>query len=316
MERLDQFDYQALDVKERWNVGETVDMLTSFEMEIKGYFTRDDSEFIFDKIHKKYWTYLTEAMWSGSLPYITPHDQVAENYFIEIGEDHTNVISSLTTDFDKNTFLECIKTDNKAKIDLDILKSYLSGEVTTNKQRPANSTQYVASTYIDVVNEDISDSKYPDFKGLKFDKLTNEQFTSLKQFYGIVKNEESKLRKAIPIAVKVGLLFYERSLGKPTTRSAFLDSYKEEFDAILKNDVLAKEIYRNLPEEYSGGRSSSQENKVDLLPTIKAAVYAGSIYDTDDAKDLVKLRKVLVGEEYAVPSDGILVKIIEATKGI
>lgn len=162
------------------------------------------------------------------------------------------------------------------------------------------------------VSEDV---KYIKIKGVNFENLTSDKFTEIKKYYGMLQNEESKYRRALPIAVKIGLLFYERSLGKPTTRPAYLEAYKQEFDSILKNDSLAKEIYSYLPEEYRGG-VKTLETSVEILPTIKAAVYAGSIYDIDDAKDLDKLKRELAEFEYQIPPDDILAKIIEAVKAI
>ena len=342
MRRLDQFDYEMLRVKDRWYVGEAIDMLISVEMDMKGYFLREDRGEIFEKISRKYWTCITDVMSKGLLPYVTHHEP-EDIFMYDEGVDPSKCIREFNTSFSKEVFLQCVIDNKNLNVDVQALTKFLTGEVlpeaislpevpperivfekvyvlrgeSTNNVilNEFQSDDEVASNANHYKVEEVAESKYPDFKGLKVDGLTNEQLTELKQYYGIVKAEESKLRRAIPIAVKIGLLFYERSLGKPTTKSAFLNAYKKEFDAILKNDVLAKDIYRSLPEEYRGGRSTA-DNSFDVLSIIKAAVYAGSIYDTDDVKDLGKLKADLVVSKYPVPSDDILLKIIEVAEGI
>lgn len=184
-----------------------------------------------------------------------------------------------------------------------------------SKTAPSNSVpQKIGNEAINDITG-FADNKYPEFKGIDLEGLTKEQFTEIKTKYGLLREAESKYRRALPIATKIGLLFYERSLNRPATKPAFLEAYKQEFDAILKNDSLAKEIYSYLPEEYRGG-SKAPDSSVDLMPMIRAAVYAGSIYDTEDVKVLKKLKAELSENEYELPSDEVLSKIIEATKEV
>lgn len=203
----------------------------------------------------------------------------------------------------------CADTDNQQgpMQDVDIAKA----DVATPVEQVSG-----ADVEIEIEGMDLSDSKYPIIKGVKFSDLTEKQFTLIKKHYGMLRNDESKYRRAISVAAKIGLLFYERSLGTPTTRVAFLEAYRQEFDAIIKNDELAKEIYSQLPEQYRGSSSIKTGDPVDMLPIVKAAVYAGSIYDTDDVKDLGKLKKELLENNYKIPSDEVLLNIIEATKDI
>jgi len=180
--------------------------------------------------------------------------------------------------------------------------------------QPPNATGIQKRIEVDSETEG-ADDKYPVYKDLKFVGLPKNKFDDLKRHYGMLRDEESKWRRAIAIAAKIGILFYERNLDKPTNRDAFLAEYKAEFDTILKNDTVAKHIYSSLPEHYRGGKGG-RENTVDIVPIIKAAVYAGSIYDTDDVKYLETLKSDLAGHQYRVPPDEILMKIIEATKDI
>ncbi len=160
------------------------------------------------------------------------------------------------------------------------------------------------------VEEDVI---YPKFKDLKFAGLEKKDFDELKKYYGMLQLEESKWRRAIPIATKIGLLFYERNLEKTTKRPAFLKKYKLEFDDWLKNDTVANIIYDSLPEEYRGG-SGTSVSAASIDSVINAAAMAGSIVGSRSVKNIDSLKKCLRDEKYDIPTDDILTKIIESVQ--
>ena len=157
------------------------------------------------------------------------------------------------------------------------------------------------------------DVKYPVIKDVKFEGLEKEKFADIKKYYGMLQQEESKWRRAIPIAAKIGLLFYERNLEKGTKRPEFIEKYKLEFDALLKNNTVAGVIYDSLPEEYRGG-SGTSETVTNLDPIINAAALAGSMVGSKSARSTDGLRKSLIAERYDVPTDDVLLKIINAVQ--
>jgi hypothetical protein len=157
------------------------------------------------------------------------------------------------------------------------------------------------------------DIKYPDYKGVKFDELDKKKFDELKKYYKMLQLEESKWRRSITIAAKIGLLFYERSLNKPTTRPAFLEKYKQEFDSMLKNDTVANHIYDNLPEEYRGG-SGTPVCVPDFDVIINAATFAGAQAGDRESMNIISLKKSMKLENIAQPSDDVIEKIIVSVK--
>lgn len=128
MNRLDQVDYELLGVKDCWYVGETLNMLTSYEMDLKGYFVNEDRINIFEKISKKYWTYITGLMLEGFLPYVTHH--VPEDVLIfEEGDDLDKCIKEFSTSFSKEDLMKCIINGNKLSINIENINKLLSGEI-------------------------------------------------------------------------------------------------------------------------------------------------------------------------------------------
>lgn len=133
--------------------------------------------------------------------------------------------------------------------------------------------------------------------------------------------EKEKWDTSIEAAVKIGLLFYENKLEKPTTKDSFIEEFAEQLGKGLPDSTIEK-IYKMLPTGYKlkGGRpkksTGASGSNTASDSAIKAAVYAGSIYETNDAKSLDKLKKTLKEAEYEVPSDEILNKIIAAVKDI
>lgn len=155
---------------------------------------------------------------------------------------------------------------------------------------------------------------------LKLKKLT---FPQMKQQVAMLAEQKKNWDASVMAAAKIGLLFYEKGLQKPTNEKIFVSEYKKHLDNFhgLQNETI-KRIYKNLPEPYRhsriGGKTASEQ--IDISTIIKSAVYAGSIFDTDDVKDLGKLKVELTDylkeRNCELPSDDVLEKIIEATKDI
>jgi hypothetical protein len=152
-------------------------------------------------------------------------------------------------------------------------------------------------------------------------KIKNLSFDKLKQQVVMLAAEKSKWDTSIMAAANIGILFYEEGLQKPATLEKFVSEYKKHLDKFPNlPDTTIKKIYKHLPEGYrysrTGGKVARDDQAADITSIIKAAVYAGSIYDTDDVKKLVKLKAELVVNEYTLPSDDMLLKIIEAVEDI
>lgn len=137
---------------------------------------------------------------------------------------------------------------------------------------------------------------------------------------GALRLEKIKWDKSIDAATKVGLLFYEQGLEKQSTKEAFMKEFVDHLEDLPGSTI--ERIYKALPPGYKqlGGRpkksNGTDGGNVVSDAAIKAAVYAGSIFDTTDAKDLIELRKALSEAKYVVPSDEILNKIITAVENI
>lgn len=342
MIKLDRFDYEMLNLRDKWKLSDAITLLTNVEMEVKEYFKDEKRKEIFDRLYAKYFEYVTNLMVQGVLKYVT-HNDPEDRFDYDVDFDQYDLdkcIREFNTFFPKEALFECIDFNNVLKIDTDTICKFLSSDIfPLELDFPITAKGNTAfENIIWVLNKEnagpglldqekqeeekgllsdgipleiVGDGKYPDFKGLKLEELTREQFTELKQYYGIVRNEEAKWRKAVAIAAKIGLLFYERSLEKPTTRPAFIAEYKKEFDALMKNDSVAKVIYENLPKEYKGG-SGAPANKTGISPDIKAAVFAGFMEGTQGDVNGLELRSALQSEGYNVPDENVFQVILEA----
>lgn len=330
MKRLDKFDYEALGFSEKWCFGEAIDMLTSLEMDIKGYFLSEDMVTKFDKLHNRYWRYVTDLMLEGLLPYVTKCDPEEAFNYDNQGYDPYKSIREFNTYLDKEALLKCIYDDNKVKINVDKLNRFLSGDeapvdlivqippvvgmVVEHVQGMKKKLRPDEDIFRQDKSEDLANNKYPSYKGIKHADLTDEQFTKLKRDYGMLRDEETKWRRAIPIAAKIGLLFYERNLEKGSKRPAFLKKYKLEFDSLLKNNTVANVIYDSIPEEYRGGSGTPEtvDNIDNIDNIIKASVFAGFKEGTEGDITGQDLAAALRDEHYEVPNESTLQKILEA----
>ena len=132
LKRLDQFDYEIFGANDRWYINKTAQMLTSFEMENKGYFERKDAEIVFKKLYAKYETYVMNIIKACTYEIHTPSNPWIESFFPK----DTELIDPTTTTFPKTEFLDDIGKNNDIKIDLEKLKRYLTGEEAPAKAIP------------------------------------------------------------------------------------------------------------------------------------------------------------------------------------
>lgn len=139
------------------------------------------------------------------------------------------------------------------------------------------------------------------------------ELPSLRKQVSELSAEKDKWDASIEAATKIGLLFFENGIEKPISKVAFINEFAEHIGSGLHDSTIER-IYKSLPTEYrqKGGRpkkTKSGNNVVDVA-AIKAAVYAGSIFETDNAKSLNKLKRSLKEGEYEIPADDILKIII------
>jgi len=123
--RLDQFDYERFGLSGRWYFRDTVIMLTSFEMEAKGYYQAQNYKSIYSKIYDKYMDYFCDCMWSRKFQYV---DGILDEHLGCIPEGTAISFDLDRANFSQEDFLTYLASDPKIKIDLDKLKKYLSGD--------------------------------------------------------------------------------------------------------------------------------------------------------------------------------------------
>jgi hypothetical protein len=130
--RLDQFDYEIIGVEEWWSINKTAQMLTSFEMENKGYFDREDANAVFSKLFNKYEKYIINILTVCSFEINTPPNALPESYFPK----DTILINPLTTTFPQKAFIDDVDKNNTLKVDIDRLRRFLSGDEAPNVCTP------------------------------------------------------------------------------------------------------------------------------------------------------------------------------------
>lgn len=138
---------------------------------------------------------------------------------------------------------------------------------------------------------------------------------------GTLRHEKLKWDASIKAATEIGLLFYKDELPKPATMEEFIAEFNSRVGGLPNTTV--EMIFKALPEDYKQKTKRKKISTVatgisseDLSTAIKAAVYAGSLFETPDAKDVKRLTELLNEYEYQIPPEPVLQKIIEAVKAI
>lgn len=140
---------------------------------------------------------------------------------------------------------------------------------------------------------------------------------------GTLRNEKLKWDASIRAAAEIGLLFFEGELPKPTTKDEFVKKFNSKVGGLP--DTTVEMIYKALPSEYrhKSGKPKTAKSETaasirtdDLNIAIKAAVFAGSMYETSDAKNVNRLAEMLKENDCQVPPATVMEKIVEYVKKI
>lgn len=239
-------------------------------------------------------------------------------------------IADSTNEFDdvEDDDIEVFMITTASFVDWAIRKKIPIPKVFVDLNLPGDLAAVVHKLYagLGAVNENKSvEVPNPAYEDIMADetilKLKELPLPQLKQQVAMLAAEKKKWDASIMAAAKIGLLFCEEGSQKPVTEDKFISEYKKHLDKFpALPDTTLKRIYKNLPDGYrfsrEGGKAPSSEQEVNLTSIIKAAVYAGSIYDTDAAKVLKDLKDELAEYKYQIPTDNVLQKIIEAVKDI
>ena len=124
--RLDNVDYENVGFAIRWCFSDTVILLTSFEMEVKGYNYRPDSKDVYSRIHTRYFDYVWDSLVNDVIEY---DDGLSEDDRERSKENGS--IKSFDIDranFKQEDFLSFLEKDDRIKLDIRKLKRYLSGD--------------------------------------------------------------------------------------------------------------------------------------------------------------------------------------------
>jgi hypothetical protein len=153
--RLDQLDYERLWTEKNWYFSDAIIMLTSYEMEIRGFYSLDDSKLTYAKIHGKYESYLLESMLEKLFEYNDGVDpDLKASYASEIS-DLTTVNPSRST-FNRYTFLNFLEANYPGNIDIDRLKRFLSGEEAPLNTKPhASKVEEQSRIVVQTTNSDL-----------------------------------------------------------------------------------------------------------------------------------------------------------------
>lgn len=171
---------------------------------------------------------------------------------------------------------------------------------------------------ISIEPQEVNEAEYEDIiSDEAILKLMELPLPKMKQQVAMLAAEKKKTDAAIMAAAKIGFMFYEEGLSKPTTEKLFVSEYKKYLDKLPElPDTTIKRIYKNLPEGYRASRDGGKvtSDQADVVPIIKAAAFAGSMAYERDSMNVSALKKSLSLEQYLIPSDDILKEIIAAVK--
>lgn len=330
--RFDLIDYENMGTSSRWYMRNTLLLLTSFEMEIKKYFIREDRIDVYSRIYARYDKYMWDCLMADGVQH---YDGLSE--YERERSRLEGAVKSFDMDranFKQDDILNYIKNNNSIKVDMPNLKRFLAGNdvpelenvvsinVGCDKQERVVSIDKntICNAKAGIVQkDDCLLSNDPFYEDIITDetilKLKELPLPRMKQQVAILAAEKKKSDAAIIACAKIGLLFYELGLPKPATQDLFVSEYVKHFDKLPEIPVtMIKRLYKHLPMRYrrtiDGGQLAVEKADVDSI--IKAAVFAGYMEGTKGDVNGTELIASLRAESYEVPEETTLQKILVA----
>jgi len=132
-QRLDQFDYQKFIIDTHWYIEPTIVMLASFYMEVNGLFEQGDPVEAFAKIYSNYTNFVVYGGLLGGHINFTNMDET---------DDDPDAVNMDCARFRRESLFEYIENNNIIRLDVDLLKRFISGD-----EKPAAPLSAVMTTY-------------------------------------------------------------------------------------------------------------------------------------------------------------------------
>lgn len=140
--RFDQYDYQKFGLTERWTLGNTIDLLVDFHLEINGLHDSGDSLRIASKLYESYRDIFEDAIMDKKLSHKNVYNDVDD-----LPDPGVEVINGSITTLDKYELLEFLNTKIELKLDIDRMKRFLSGDELPSMPICPPSSQSMPSDY-------------------------------------------------------------------------------------------------------------------------------------------------------------------------
>jgi hypothetical protein len=125
-QRLGQLDYERFGINENWCFTDTLLMLTSFEMEIRGFYDKPDSNTHYEKVYDKYNDFMMECMYSEKFEYNSGNSKEEKERNVEIPGYFSFDLDK--ANFKKDLFVDYIATISALKVDIERLRRFICGE--------------------------------------------------------------------------------------------------------------------------------------------------------------------------------------------
>ena len=125
IDRFDQYDYQKFGLTDRWKLCDAVELLVNFYMESKGLHDSVDSLKIINKLYANYYKFLYGNLSAKNISYLNIYNEADE-----IPDPDDGSIADTIATLDKYELLEYLNKNTALKLDIELLKRFISGDET------------------------------------------------------------------------------------------------------------------------------------------------------------------------------------------
>lgn len=307
IDRFDQYDYQKFGLTDRWKLGDAVDLFVNFYMESKRLHDSADSLEIINKQYGNYYEFLSGNLSAKNISYLNIYNEADD-----LRDHDGEVIGDSFTTLDKYELLEYLDKNNALKLDIELLKRFISGD--EKPSTPLSAVMAISESKPDVeitiakpTDEDIPE----DIKGMTLPFLRKK--------VAELTNEKDKWDKSILAALNVGLKISAKELVADITEKAFAAEFEKEFKGLPKTTV--SKIHKALPVNYRniGGSPAKESGGIDddtLDTIIEASLATGLICSEEEISNGKELEAKLAGLGIDVPPYEYLKAISGASKRV
>jgi hypothetical protein len=259
--RYDQMGYQVFGISECWYLRKTIQLLTSFSLEVNGQFGNEHTLATYDALFSEYMNYISNLLFSDRIPYHCDEEPTPDY-------EDTKSIDIDNTYFKQDDLLTYIENNNSLEVDVARLKRFLIGVEAPDFKRGSKSISELIERKYNVVDGIAQVPSKDEVSDVKFDHSPTDEYKFVKNGnswnirFGVI--ELNNLKDFIGMNyIKILLQDPYNEIGVFDIQNISNPDYIQDSDSYRRKDKLMANIDNIEDEPYDNSEEDEIRNELD-----------------------------------------------------